>query len=268
MNVHSSSGARRRRQGSGPIARLSRILGYLRFAFMPLGLFAVIAVGVHAAADTLDDRLLWVVDQADAWVDGWLGRWSVTEGAIGWIDLQHRVTIARSLTLVWELTVDALLALPALGYRERQGRAVTGATAWLGTPARRWRDMLRDVIRRPTLLRVTRPLATAAVVLAGACAVARMVQGAVYLSFRGGLTEEVAGLIARLSAIGVLGGVLVAFGVRAVLRNLQHADQIALEHPDEGWFRAAARGLPGTALVIPLAVAALLYASPVLSFFR
>ena len=34
---------------------VSRFFGAFRWAFMPLGLFALVAVGVHAAADVVDD---------------------------------------------------------------------------------------------------------------------------------------------------------------------------------------------------------------------
>lgn len=256
-------------QGRNPFRRLSRFLGRFRFIFMPVGLFALIAVGVHAAADTLDDRILWLVDRVDAAFDAVVGAWSVTVGWVRWIDFEDRTRIARAFALVWELAADVVLAVPAFGYREQErGRPAQGFTALLGTPARRWREMFADVVRRPTVLRVTRPLATAAVVVAGSCAVARMVQGALYLSARGGVGDSFAGPLARIVAIGVLVAVLVAFGARGVLRNLQHADAIAMAEPGLPWLRVFARGAVGSAIVIPLAVAALLDASPILSFVR
>lgn len=251
------------------LARVSKFVGRFRFLFMPLALFCLIAVGVHAAADTLDDRLLWVVDHVDAWADAVFGAFTLTEGWVRWIDLEDRTRIARALTLLWELASVAVLAIPAFGYREEDpGRPLRGFEALVGTPHRRWKDMFQDVYRRPTVLRVTRPLATFAVVLAGGCAVGRMVQGALYLSTREWIGDGVAGAIARVLAIGALAGVLVAFGMRAVLRNLQHADEIATREPYKPWLRVFVQGAVGSALVIPLAVAALLDASPVLSFFR
>jgi hypothetical protein len=236
---------------------------------MPAGLFALIAVGVHAAADTLDDRILWVVDRADAAFDAVVGAWSLTSGWVRWIDFEDRTWIARAVALLWELSADLVLAVPAFGYRERdKGPPATGFTALVGTPPRRWREMFLDVVRRPTVLRVTRPLATAAVVLAGSCAVARMVQAALYLSTRGGIGDSLAGPMARAAAIGVLLAVLAAFGARAVLRNLQHADNIATAERGAPWLRVFATGAAGSAIVIPLALAALLDASPLLSFVR
>ncbi|MGA9521355.1 MAG: hypothetical protein WBV82_07825 [Myxococcaceae bacterium] len=252
----------------GLIGRVSRPLGHLRFAFMPFGLFALIAVGVHAAADTLDDRILWLVDGVDGALDTVLGAWSFTEPAVRWIDLEDRVRIARAVALIWELLVDALLALPAFGYRESFARPLRGFSAFLGTAPPKVRALFRDVVQRPTVLRVTRPLAAGAIALAGACAVARMLQASMYLSTRSWIGDDAAGIFARLLALAALAGVLITFGLRAVLRNLQHADEIARAHPNEKWFLTAARGLPGSALIVPLAIAALLDASPVLSFFR
>ena len=260
---------RRGPPGLGRLRRASRFLGRFRFVFMPAGLFALIAVGVHAAADTLDDRILWVVDGADAAFDAVVGAWSLTAGWVRWIDFEDRTWIARAFALVWELAADLVLAVPTLGYRERdRGPPATGFTAFVGTPARRWREMFLDVFRRPTVLRVTRPLATAAVVIAGSCAVARMVQAALYLSTRGGIGDSLAGPLARTVAIGILFAVLAAFGARAVLRNLQHADAIATAEPGAPWLRVFAAGTVGSAIVIPLALAALLDASPLLSFVR
>jgi hypothetical protein len=102
---------------SNVITRASRFLGHFRWAFMPLGLFALVAVGVHAAADTLDDRLLWVVEQADSTVDGWLGRWEWTSSWVRWVEGPQRSFVARGLTLLYELAVDFALAVPMFGYR-------------------------------------------------------------------------------------------------------------------------------------------------------
>src|SRR4051812_4018356 len=87
---------------------------------MPLGLLALIAIGVHAAANTLDDRLLVLVDLADSAFDHVAGRYPLTEPLVELVSLERRTTLARFLTLIWELAADGVLALPALGYREEQ----------------------------------------------------------------------------------------------------------------------------------------------------
>lgn len=247
---------------------VSRFLGGFRWAFMPLGLLALVAVGVHSAADTLDDRLVAVVDRVDSAFDGLVGRWDVTAPMVEWVSLELRTRIARGLALVWELAADLVLALPALGYRE--ARAPKPAEAWraaLGTEAAKpsWRVLWTRCLRRPTPMRWLRPLATAGVVLAGGCAVARLIQGTVYLSWRELMSDGAADMVARGLALGALVGVLATLGWRAVLRNLQHADAACEAQGGKGAWR---RGLVGCAVVVPLALAAVLDASPVLSFVR
>jgi hypothetical protein len=244
-------------------------VGGFRWAFMPMGLLALIAVGVHAAADTLDDRLLSLVDLADAAFDRLVGSWTATEGWVDLVSLEERTRIARALALAWELSVDLVLALPALGYRE--SKATAEQEPWrkyLQQDTRpTWRQLFQRSLRKPTTMRWTRPLATVAVVLAGACAVARLVQGTVYLSWRELLGEGAADSVARGLALGALVGILVTLGWRAVLRNLQHADTVS-EFSVRSRVQALSHGLVGSALAVPLALAAALDASPVLSFLR
>jgi hypothetical protein len=256
---------------SGSLGGLSRFLGGFRWAFMPLGLLSLIAVGVHAATDTVDDRLLTLVDVGDAAFDRWVGSVSWAEGLVELLPLEQRIPLARGLALAWELAVDLVLALPALGYREAKSAREDEEPWRRHLPPREdttgWRALFARSLRQPTLVRWVRPLATAAVVLAGACAVARLVQGTVYLSWRELFGEGAADVAARGLALAALGGILATLGWRAVLRNLQHADAASREHVRSPW-QALAYGLGGSALAVPLALAAVLDAAPVLSFFR
>jgi hypothetical protein len=248
------------------VERASRALSVARWVFMPLGLCALVAVGVHAAADTLDDRLLAVLDAADGLFDRVFGSFSLTETWVQWIGAKERTFVARSLTLVWELVADVILAVPALGYVE-EGDLRKRSQRLLPLDSKQFPALVERVRERPTLLRIARPLATAAVTVAGACALARMVQGATYLSVRNLLPDGVSGSLARLLAVVSLALLIASFGWRAFLRSIQHSDGLADEHADEGSARFTV-GWKGTAVVLPLAVAALLEASPVLSFFR
>jgi hypothetical protein len=227
-------------------------------------MLALVAVGVHAAADTLDDRFLSLVDALDAAFDRLVGRSRLTESWVDLVSLEQRTRIARSLTLAWELVADVVLGLPVLGYHEgaSEDRERSAPAA-----APTWRALLARCLRRPTSLRWVRPLATGGVVLAGACTVALSIQGVVFLSWRELLGDDSADLAARGLALGALGGILLSLGGRAVLRNLQHADAASEEH-GQGWRRALSHGLVGSALVVPLALAAVRDASPVLSFLR
>ncbi len=247
-----------------PVAAFSRFLGASRWAFMPLGLLALIAVGVHAAADTLDDRLLLLVDALDASFDARAGRYPLTEPLVDLLSIEGRTTLARILALLWELAADAVLALPALGYRERDPEAPRDFGE---PPPESWRAVLRRCVRAPTPMRWLRPLATALVVVAGACVVARLVRGTVYLSWRELLGEPLAEGIARGLALAVLLGLVARLGARAVLRNLQHADAVSTEEA-RGFFPSLVLGLPGSLVVVPLALAAALDASPLVSFLR
>jgi hypothetical protein len=131
----------------------------------------------------------------------------------------------------------------------------------------KWHQLLKRARTQPTTLRVIRPLAVAAVTIAGACAVARMVQGSAYLSSRMVLGDALGGTLARGLAIGALLGVMYALGWRAVLHSLEHADKLSQRH---GRSRAQAwlYGAWGSLLVLPLAAAALFEGAPLLSFFR
>jgi len=255
-------------QPSGPLSGVSRFIGGFRWAFMPVGLLALIAVGVHAAADTLDERLLSLVDAVDSAFDRLVGASTLTEGLVDLITLEQRTLIARALALAWELSVDLVLALPALGYRESKRTEEEPWRKYLQQDTRpTWRMLFARFLRKPTTLRWTRPLATAAVVVAGACAVARLIQGTVYLSGRNLLGEGAADVTARGLALGALVGILATLGWRAVLRNLQDADTASEELVRNRW-QAFSFGLVGSALAVPLALAAALDAAPVFSFLR
>ena len=246
------------RHAGNLLATLSRGLGALRWAFLPLGLAALIACGVHAAADTVDDRLLWAVDALDAALDSFFSRFTFTQPCVNWVGLEQRVFVARGLAFIWELLADIALVAPAFGYRE------SGNTGKLST----WKVMAQRSLQRPTVSRIVRPLATACIVLAGACTVARMVQASFFSAVHRVLPDGLSGSFAKLLAVLTLGAVLWSLGGRAVMRNLEHAHETAERLPARRLDLAFTRGLWGSVLVAPLALAALLFASPLLSFFR
>lgn len=254
------------RQFEGLVTEVSRKLSGFRWVFMPLGLVALVAVGVHAAADVVDDRILWLVDHADSLFDSLVGRFQATASWVDAVGLEQRVKIARSAALIWELAADLILCWPALGYRERDAKKpVIFETSLQGAGG--FRQLLRRLRSRPTTMRVFRPLAVGLVALAGGCAVARMVQGAVYLPIRGAIGDGPGGFVGRAAALVALVAVLYTLGWRAILRTLQDADTMSDEgNPSRA--EAVWRGLPATLVVIPLAFAALAGATPLLSFFR
>lgn len=251
------------------LRRAGIFLSRIRFLYLPLGLFALLAVGIHAGADTLDDRILWVVDHLDAAFDAFFGRFSLTASWVHWVDLGDRVHIARALAFVWELAADLVLALPVFLPRgSRTDEPKGGIGLLLGIAPGRLREELTSAFRHPTVLRVTRPLCALLVTLSGACAVGKMVQGTVYLDTRVLLGDGLAGICARLLALVALLGVFGTFGARAVLGHLERANTLATTNLADHPIDARTEGLVGAVVIVPLALAALLFATPLLSFFR
>lgn len=215
----------------------------VRWFLLPLGLCALIAVGVHASADVLADRVLWIVDAVGGFFDAIFSRWSVTAPLVEMVGLEQRTFIARGTALLWELSADVLLALPALGYEGRSGEGELSLA----------RELFNKTFRKPTPIRIVRPLCTAAVSIAGACSVARLVRST--LLFFPALAN-VCALVTLVLAI-----VLLVF--RATVRAMEHADEVS-----EAKKRQATLGLFTAIVIVPLAVAAVAGASPLLSFFR
>ncbi len=234
------------------LRRVSWFFAVFRWLFVPLGLLALIAVGVHAAADVVDDRLLILVEGLDAWLDSLLAQSERFSPWVNRIDAPQRTFIARALAVTWELIVDLLIAVPALGYDEDDGA----------------RASLRTVLTRlntsPTPMRVLRPVMTGIFVVGGAYAVSRLVESTLFVGLVGDVAPpDVAAIIARIGGALAIVVVLASHGWRAVLRALQHADDACearrLKHP---WLA----GTWGTALALPLAAALLVEARALLSF--
>ena len=238
---------------------VSRFFGAFRWAFMPLGLFALVAVGVHAAADVVDDKILRAVEALDVFFDGFFASYESTAAWVNKIDSRERTLFARGLALAWELAVDAFIALPALGYDELDEKERKFSLI-----KETWRTLLQRVNQQPTPMRLVRPFVTGVFVFGGAYAVSRLVESTLFVGLVGDVAPaDVAAPIARILAGSAMTIVLFSHAWRAVLRSLQHADEtcIASKHP---WMA----GLWGSVLSFPLALALLLEAEALLSFFR
>ena len=238
---------------------VSRFFGAFRWAFMPLGLFALVAVGVHAAADVVDDKILRLVEALDVWLDGLLAQSEHTAAWVNRIDSRERTMIARGLALAWELAVDAFIAFPALGYDELDEKERKFAMV-----KETWRTLLARVNKQPTPMRLVRPFVTTIFVFGGAYAVSRLVESTLFVGLVGDVAPaDVAAPLARVFAGTAMTIVLFTSAWRAVLRSLQHADTTCQEskHP---WMA----GLWGSVLSFPLALALLFEAEALLSFFR
>jgi hypothetical protein len=255
------------RWASRQLTRISHQLSSFRWAFMPLGLCALVAVGVHAAADVLDDPLLSFIDGIDKAFDWLFSTNTFTQPWVNAFAAKERVFVCRAVMFVWEVAADIVLALPALGYVEA-GHARPRKKRVIPIDSRKFPALVERVREDPTVMRIARPVATAAVVLAGACALARMIQARVFLSFRPVTGVGFSSLLARTVAIGCLLLVIGSFGWRAFLRSVEHADEAAAEEGEGHGFAAFRVGWVGTVLTLPLAVAALVGAAPLFSFFR
>lgn len=76
---------------------------HARWLFMPLGLLALIAAGVHAAADVVDDHLLGLVETSDLWFDNLFVQNERFAAWAAWVDVRERTVIARALAVVTRL---------------------------------------------------------------------------------------------------------------------------------------------------------------------
>ena len=267
------------------------ILGGVRWAFMPLGLFALVAVGIHAGADALDDRILVALDWADGQVDQLLAFLihGVSANLLGFskaavesqiftacdfVGLKERESLAKALALVLELFADLVLAFPALGYSEE--RAPTALPHAVAVPKRvkaaglgRSLELLVNTFKDPTVLRVVLPLATLLVAVAGACTIAREVETTAFGAIRAVVTlPGIASSLSRLTGIVVLGAVFVSLGGRALGRSLEHAFKVGEADPRARPVARRLRGWLPSTVIIPLSVAAALHGAPLLSFFR
>jgi len=194
-----------------------------RWVFLPFGLCALVAVGAHAAADVVGESVLHAVDRVDALFDSLFSLWSFTAPLVDLVGLTQRTWFARAIALVWELAADALIAVPMLGYDEREAR-------------REW-QMTRDLLRRVrSPLWLVRPVATLAISVAGAFSIARMVRGSLQLALH-------VSWVAQLGRFAALLAILALLAPRAVFRSLEHA-------------RAAPYRIPAAVVLVPLLLAA------------
>ena len=194
-----------------------------RWVFLPIGLCALMAIGAHAAADVMSDRVLWAVDHVDALFDALFSRWSVTAPLVDLVGIPQRTWVARSLALLWELAADWLLALPLLDYQERVAADEL--------------QRARALLRRPSA-RLLRAVPALPVVLAGARAVARLLQSSL-LQFP---------QFSRLCAVVLLTLLCAILAPRALFRSLEVAAAK----------RKVALSFVELAVLIPLAICAVL----------
>lgn len=231
-------------------------LARLRALLYPLALFGLVALGLHAGSDRLDDLAFIGIHAVDRVLDSiaagviqgvlpWVGvseatvsRW--TYAAVSAVDLEDKRWGSRVLALVVELAADAILVWPVLRYRRDR-------TAW--------RSMLSACsIRRAAFAPLFAPVAVGLAGVAGAVAVAQQVQLQLFWMFRlAGL--HIAGAVAS-------GGALIMLAL-VVVRLLVPAVRAALA------FASAKADLSPWPFTVPLFIAALAVAPlPLLRMLR
>jgi hypothetical protein len=235
----------------GFLARVSAFLGRFRSLFVPFGLFAVLAIGIHSGSDHIDDVTYACLNVVDSICDDILAaiirpvwkffgaRDATVQAAIFWavdlIDLEMKDQVARFIALVVELLADLVLALPVFFYRERDISI---------------RGFLEKTAKDPTVLRVVAPISGALASVAGVLIITREIQvvtNAELLSIHA--ASGFAGWVA--SAAGLCALVLVTWrlGWMVTVAAIRWAESRAIEDERNrvpkkqrvmrGWFTAA-----------------------------
>ncbi|MEQ8280838.1 MAG: hypothetical protein RMA76_35685 [Deltaproteobacteria bacterium] len=187
------------------LGRLSMTLGLFRGLFLPVGLFAVVAIGIHAGSDRVDDLSFVLFNFFDARLDdllAWLiqnvyGALDVsvsttaahTFKAIDFIDLEVKAWAARWTALLVELGADLIFAIPIFRHRTDDVPIL---------------DNLRKLYLDFTVLRLVAPLAALLASISGVVIVAQKVQVGTheavkslpYLSLGAGRVAAVVGIVA------------------------------------------------------------------------
>lgn len=229
---------------------LSRgFLGLFRWAFVPLGLLSLVAVGVHVAADALDDALLPSLQSLDVWFDSLFASHTSTATWVHVVESREQTLIARGLSLGLEVLTDIFYALPLLSFSTSDSSNVLLRS----TPQPKMK------LARPALILL--PLFTFLFVCAGALAISRLVESTVYFGLSGDLASpETAAISARgISVFSVLLAIT-SLGIHALSDTFKRAQQRSLIHS----FGGIRRSLLAVPLVLVMAVEALTYLSMIL----
>jgi hypothetical protein len=218
-------------------------LGLFRWAFLPLGLLSLVAVGVHLAADALDDALLPSLQILDVWFDALFAQSSVTASWVNAIESKEQTLIARIISLALELMADFFFAIPLLGFTT----SVPSTSVLLIQPAKPKADF-----RKPVVLLL--PVITLLFVFAGSFAVSRLVESTLFLGLSGDVASpDVAAILARGLSITSVILVLLSLGIHAATDAFERAKKITQA---SGYFIGLWRCLLALPLCIVLCIEA------------
>lgn len=193
----------------------------LRAFLYGLAAFCLVCMGVHAAADCIDDRIAHGVESIDAFIDGFFGRFDLTRPLVDAVGARGITQFGRAVAFVWELMLDLLVGLSVFAF-ERKKDARESISAIAREIAQRTQQARSEGAR--VLAMLVRPVLGACFVLAGSAATGRIVQGGVTLGLRG-LFGGAAPTFGQIAGLLVLGSCLVVLGVDAVAAAFSRASR-------------------------------------------
>lgn len=255
------------------LTKLSKTIGLFRGLFLPFGLFAIVAVGIHAGSDCVDNHAFSLYNFFDARFDELL-TWLIvrvygfmdvgvqltathTFKAVDFIDLDVKDAAARWTALLVELGADLIFAFPIFRHRPD------------GTPLV---EFARRTYQDPTVLRVAAPLGAIFASIAGVLVIAREIQVAthgmlagqpVQISQFGTQAAAIAGIIALVLVTWRLGGNALGAAARWADRRAK-IDRERFSTPR----RRKMRGLVTAGIILPITFLAVFQATPIIPTLR
>jgi hypothetical protein len=254
------------------IERLSLFVGGLRPMFIPFGLFALLAIGIHVGCNRLDNHLFVLLNVIDAAVDDVLcfiiqkvcALFSASQStvdlltyrAIDFIDLEIKSDAARYGALAYELVADVVLALPVFLYREER---------WTTDGIR---ERAKAYFEDPTLLKLAGPAAAVSAGIAGVFSISREIEVLAHSLISHVTVQHASGIAGMLgaAALAVVAWRLLAI---AVLGAAEYAERRAnndrvMSVPLQ---QRRLRGLLTAFVALPIALLAV-EATPILGSLR
>lgn len=254
------------------LGKLSKTIGLFRGAFLPVGLFAVVAIGIHAGSDRVDDYSFLLFNFLDARLDDLLA-WVITHlygaidvsvsttaahtfHAIDFIDLEVKAVAARWTALFVELGADLIFAIPIFRHRSDGVKPL---------------EVARKIYLDFTVLRLVAPLAALLASISGVLIVAQKVQVGThqavadlpYLSLGAGRVAAVVGIVALALVAWRLAVAVIASAATWADRRaeLDRSRSVAVR-------RRRMRGVWTALVILPITFFAVFQATPIVATLR
>ena len=272
----------------GPIntyLRWTGAFGQHRRLFVPLGVLALIALGVHAAADRFDDWAFVLLDFLDRRIevgygilaDAFMSRSEERKmGFAAVVDLEMKENAARWMALGVEILVDLRLGFGAIAAfpQDELGYVLPGSKlhhrVWAIVGRRIWKlkrvgKHLAVYLRQPSVEKIYLPLAVSLATLAGSLGLFVAVDNALFAFSRRLPAEwEAWSWLSPWPAAIAAAAVLWRLGIPAMLGAMAKSQQVGQRDWSRGESlpRRVLRGVFGAVLILPLIVAGLWAGTP------